>query len=327
MKKYQLNYVLLAISFFFSITSCTKETINTNNVVSTNDNYSIKTGCLDWCGITYQDKESSNWICFNSIQAYEDIVEQYSNADKSGLDELSSLFDFNSMAKAYSKSERDSLGVTDDFFASILSANGIIQIEDYVLHMDFVDSTVQILCLSDSLVLERNTDFDFFAFLDNLENEGKGGHYRYNEAEHQVWVEQDVDPDIPGLCTVSKLKYEKFVVYFCISTVVNNTFMPNWFGGGHFGDMYISGAPDIYIYAYNGNPNTNTGYYTTNKRNATRQYVNGFNIGGYGHTYSKKVYSGIRGLKEFNIKAQFAWNQNSGYEYGSKTLTITKTAQ
>lgn len=41
-----------------------------------------------------------------------------------------------------------------------------------------------------------NTDVDFFAFLDNLENEGKGGHYRYNEAEHQVWVEQDVDPDI-----------------------------------------------------------------------------------------------------------------------------------
>ena len=41
-----------------------------------------------------------------------------------------------------------------------------------------------------------NTDYDFFAFLDNLENEGKGGHYRYNEAEHQVWVEQDVDPYI-----------------------------------------------------------------------------------------------------------------------------------
>lgn len=326
MKQVQIKYSLFAILLILSITSCTKEEITQQNDINNHEDYSIRTGLLDWCGVAGKDKEISQWICFNTTEAYEEMIYQYSDADSVELEELRSMLNFSSMAIKYNKRERDSLGVTDDFFASILSSDGVIQIEDYVLHMDFIDSTVQILHLPDSAVINENTNLDFFDFLDSQKEGSKGGHYRSNEAEHKVWVEQDVDTELPGVCTVCKLKYEKSVVYFCIKTVINNTYMPNWFGGGHFGDMVIDGGPDIYINVPSGSSSTGNGYYTTNKRNATRQYISGYTIGGYNHTYSKKVYSGARGLKEFKIKADFSWNVNSG-SYGSKSLTIIRSNQ
>lgn len=304
--------------------SCSKEK---NEIILERNRteFTIKTGNLDWCNKLSNGKELYQWICFDSKESYEEVIEIYSNSDSTGLQELQKILGFQSMALTFSEKECDSLGVNDAFFASLLSPEGVIQIENYILHMDFVDSTVQILCTTDSTVLERNTDFDFFSFLEGDENDSKTGRYRFNKETQKVWVEIDVDQDIPGLCVVSKLKYEPLVTYFCLKTVINKTYLPNWFGGNHFGDAYISGGPDIHIHVDRGT--SNTGYYTTNKRNATRQYISGYDIGDDSHTVTKKVYSGARGLKEFQMSATFSWNVNNGGVYGSKSLAIRKTAQ
>lgn len=252
-------------------------------------------------------EETSTWLIFNAKEDYFALLEMFEDATELELNNFEDMLGFSSMRSTMAEESRDSIGFDDDVLATLVNESGQIQIGDSLFTINIVDGYVTIHNLIDDNQSAISIDEEVYYEEDEepvVVATEKNGDESEDEILSSIW-KLPSSVNFGDDSVTCKVKYCRAAIYFSLKATMKERL--NLSSGGCYS------SKNLYVYP---------GSYTKNKRNASQTLFSDYSIGGLDRTYKHTVYSGFKGLKQFNLSAEFSVEQYPPFDDAVVMLSI-----
>ena len=265
--------VIAILALFLLVISCTKEDV----IVDANV-FGVK---VETVNSNIGVKSSEKLLHFEKRADYENVINYLSQGDESVMARFEDSLSFNSMRVMLSDDERECIGIYDDVLATILNKEGLIRIEDYIIHINTLNDSLEVYsAISNKKLMSLSVDQDFFSIIDGQLDLHYNDVTALGDCNKMNYVFSNL-PSILDTKVKCTLVYQRAGIYFSILIKVD--------------EPYQIGYSQLNKWV-----NIESGNYYTPKNRSTYYIPKEVTDIQKCH-FHKRLYSGIRRLTSFSV--------------------------